>query len=254
MPSPFPGMDPYLEHPEMWLDVHHRFITAIADALAPRVRPKYRIAIEKRTYTADPGNSQFAGRPDVEVLRDRVAEYVAVESATSPISVTVPVPDVIQEGYLEVRAVATGEVITAIEILSSANKRQGKGRRAYMRKRERVLDSATHLVEIDLLRDGEPLPMSGSKPADYRILVSRADKRPRADLYVFSVREPMPVFPRPLQRGDDEPRVELQTWLNAMYDRAGYDLGVNYRGDATPPLQGDDATWADALLRAQNLR
>jgi hypothetical protein len=52
MPSPFPGLDPYLENPELWPEVHHRLITAIADAIGPSIRPKYRVAIEKRIYYA----------------------------------------------------------------------------------------------------------------------------------------------------------------------------------------------------------
>ncbi|MBI5649625.1 MAG: DUF4058 family protein [Chloroflexi bacterium] len=253
MPSPFPGMDPYLEHPEDWIDVHNRLIVAIADAIAPRVRPKYRVVIEKRTYRADPRETEFAGRPDVAVLRERTVEYVAVESR-APIPVTLPIADEIEQGYLQVRNVATGKVITVIEILSPTNKRPGKGRREYTRKRAGVLDSDTHFVEIDLLRDGDPLSVSDQARADYRILVSRAELRPRADLYAFSVREPIPVFPLPLEFGDEEPRVNLQTLLHDLYDRAGYDLAINYRADAMPPLSVDDAVWADALLRAKNLR
>ena len=68
----------------------------------------------------------------------------------------------------------TQEVVTIVEVLSPANKRAGRGRDAYLQKRERVLGSSTHLVEIDLLRTGEPMPMAGAlRDLDYRIVVSR---------------------------------------------------------------------------------
>jgi len=174
---------------------------------------------------------------------------------TLPLAVRVPVYDEIHEAYLEVREVGAEVVIAAIEILSPSNKRPGEGRRVYETKRERVLASVTHLIEIDLLRGGEPMRMSGDiARADYRILISRGDHRPRADLYAFGVRQPIPAFALPLQREDAEPRFDLQTLLAELYDRAGYDLAIDYRGEPVPPLSAEDAVWADALLRAQGLR
>jgi len=249
MASPFPGMDPYLEDPEQWPDVHHRLIVAIADALVPRVRPKYRVVIEKRTFFDLPGDLKFTAIPDVGVLREARAPY------GDPIQVAVPMVEEMRQGYLKIRNVATGEVITVVELLSPTNKRPGKGRAEYEDKRLQILSSRVNLVEIDLLRDGEPLQIFGNgHHTAYRILVSRARRRPDADLYAFGIREPIPAFPLPLARGDDEPPVDLQTLLRDVYDRAGYDLAVDYRGEATPPLQGDDAAWADALLRERGLR
>jgi hypothetical protein len=111
------------------------------------------------------------------------------------------------------------------------------------------------LVEIDLLRAGEPMPVLGwAGQSDYRILISRGDRRPTAQLLPFSLRQPIPPFLLPLLRGDDEPQVDLGELLHALYDRAGYDLRINYGGAAEPPLQGEDAAWADEVLRAASLR
>jgi len=253
MPSPFPGMDPFLERPDLWHEVHHGLISSIAYALAPQVRPRYRVAIEVRIYREEL-EEPFVGRADVAVLREQTAVAYAVVPPL-PRSVRVPVFDEIREGYLEVREVATNNGITTIEILSLGNKRPGKGRQAYETKRNHVLASATHLVEIDLLRAGEPMRMFDTgAPSDYRILVSRAERRPQADLYAFSVRQPIPSFPIPLQREDTEPRLDLQTLLHELYDRAGFDLAIDYRSDPVPPLSEADAAWADALLRAKGLR
>src|SRR5690606_4556754 len=145
-----------------------------------------------------------------------------------------------RETWLEVRH--GGEVITVLELLSPTNKLSGAGRAAYEQKRAQVLASPTHLVEIDLLRGGQPMAFRGTdRRADYRILVSRGDQRPRAEVRLFSLREPMPRFPLPLRRGDREPEVDLGAILHRLYDLAGYDLRVDYSAPPVPPLDANDA-------------
>lgn len=257
MPTPFRGMDPYLEHHDLWQDVHHRLTVALADYLVPRLRPRYYVSVELRTYRAGMTGLTFLGRPDVSVVGAPKPAYrterIASSAPIGVVTVELPVPDIVRETYLEVRATQGGQVITALEILSPANKQPGEGRAQYERKRETVLDSLTHLVEIDLLRGGLPMAMFGNG-ADYRILVSREWQRPRADLLPFTVRQPIPDFPLPLLRGDAEPVVPLNALLHDLYDRAGYDLRLDYRADPEPPLEGDDAAWADALLREKGVR
>lgn len=261
MPSPFPGMNPYLEHPEIWPEVHHWLTTVIAESLVPRLRPKYRVAIEKRVYQTNAEDSLLVGIPDVMVQRQinatRPAKTnVAIASPPAqPITVTVPVPETVRESYLEIRDLPTGEVVTVIEILALKNKLSGVGRRTYERKRRRVLGSLTHLVEIDLLREGKPMPaFSNGIQSDYRILVSREERRPQADLYAFSLTDIIPSFPLPLRSEDVEPIVDLQALLGSVYDRAGYDLVIDYNREPVPPLKEVDAVWADAWLRQQGVR
>lgn len=260
MPSPFPGMDPYLEHPELWPGVHHWLITAIAESLIPQLRPKYRVAVEVRMYETSGEKSLLVGIPDVVVQRPLRASKGELNVAVSPppnqpLSVIVPMPELSKEGYLEVREVGTGEVVTAIEVLSPANKRYGEGRRAYESKRQRVLGSSTHLVEIDLLRAGEPMPiLSNGSQGSYQILVSRGAVRPQADLYSFSLQERIPSFSLPLRPEDAEPLVDLQSVLNGVYDRAAYDLAIAYDQEPVPPLAEADTAWAEALLHKQGLR
>jgi hypothetical protein len=261
MPSPFPGMNPYLEHPDLWPGVHHWLIIEIARLLSPQLRPKYRVAVEVRMYETSGENSLLVGIPDVTVkqrltAKDSTMTNVAVATQTAqPTQVTIPVPEIIKEGYLEVREVGTEAVVTTIEILSPTNKRSGKGRQMYEEKRHQVLGSRTHLVEIDLLRMGEPLPFFGNNiESHYRILVCRGNSRPYADLYAFNLQDVIPSFPLPLRAGDTEPVVDLQTLLNAVYDISGYDLVIDYTREPVPPLAEPDAAWADALLREQGLR
>jgi hypothetical protein len=251
-------MDPYLENSDLWLGFHNQLIAAIAGELSPRLRPRYYVAVEGRTFWDNTGDLKFAGRPDISIARstarETTAEYIVTPHA-QVVPVTLPIPDEITETYLEIRAVGEDRVITVLEILSPTNKRRGRGREMYEEKRDLVLTTRTHLVEIDLLRGGEPMRMNqnGSR-SHYRILISRAPKRPRADLYPFNVQQPIPDFDLPLQRDDAEPRVELNRILHELYDRAGYDLRINYKTDPEPPLDGDDAIWLDNLLREAKFR
>jgi len=238
VPSPFPGMDPYLEHPDLWPDVHNSLIAALANELSPTLRPRYYVALEERTYLSEVVLGSF-----------RADSPVAVTSGGSAVvEVELPMAEPVRETYLEVRSVPAGEVVTVIEILSPANKRSGTGRAVYLEKREAVLSTRTSLVEVDLLRGGEPMPTRGPAVAsDYRILVSRPHRRPKADLIAFGVRDPVPKFSLPLRKGEEEPMVDLGRVLHALYDRASYDLRIDYSREAIPPLAGADAEWASGL-------
>ncbi|HLO47518.1 MAG TPA: DUF4058 family protein [Kamptonema sp.] len=256
MPNPFPGMNPYLENTDFWPEVHHLLISIIQELLVPQLLPKYRVAIEKRIYEIKGENSLLVGIPDVSIQRRQtqtnpISSNVAVIARTvTPVKVTVPMPEEVRESYLEVIDIATKEVVTVIEVLSPANKRPGKGREMYEEKREKVFGSRTHLVEIDLLRCWEHLPVFNNDiEASYRLLVSRGNQRPMADLYLFDLPDPIPCFPLPLREEDVEPIVDLQVILNLIYDRAGYDFTIDYKGDIVPPLSEAEAIWAEALLQ-----
>jgi len=267
MPSPFPGMNPYLEHSELWSEVQSRLIVAIADDLADHLGDQYRVAIEKRTYFSGEDESLLVGIPDVSVVGKQPESSPSSMTATltppvEPITVTLPMAEEVQERYLEIREVATGAVITAIEILSPKNKRAGEGRQAYERKRNQVLASLTHLVEIDLLRGGQPLPILGATKSDYRIVVSRSvgeaspkeNRRPSAQLYAFSVRQAVPSFPVPLKMGEEAPLLDLQAILGEVYERGRYHLAIDYTKPAPPPLSPEDTDWADSLLKDYRIR
>jgi hypothetical protein len=243
MRSPFPGMDPYLEHPALWPDVHNRLIAAIADVLAPQVAPRYYVRLERRTYLFSPDDAVFIGRPDVSVLREAATEYVAPPAEA--VWVTVPALDEVAESYLEIRAVDSSKVVTALELLSPANKLHARGREQYLEKRTLVLATWTNLVEIDLLRAGEPMPVRGkAPPGDYRVLISRRWQRPRAQLYCFGLRQRIPEFTVPVMQDEPEPALDLGAVVHAAYDRARYDLELDYSQPPDPPLSEADAAWA----------
>lgn len=240
MVSPFPGMNPYLENSDLWPEVHSCLIVAISDAISPQVLLKYRVAIEKRVY---------------QLNKESLSVVSAPNKPINIINVNIPIAEEVMEGYLEVREVGTGEVITVIELLSPKNKLSKEGRIAYENKRQKILGSATHLVEIDLLRSGKPMPISGKEiPSSYRILVSRSNYRPKAELYPFELQEAIPQFPLPLRAGDNEPLVDLQLLINQIYDRAGFYVAIDYTSDPAPKLSKTDTAWAGNLLQQQGLR
>jgi hypothetical protein len=247
MSSPFPGMNPYLESPTLWSEVHSWIIIELARFLNQSITPKYRAAVEKRVYE----DSILVGIPDVSVVRQRSAirstSTVPTASATltlsQPVLVTLPESETTIERYLEIREVLTGEVVTVIEVLSPKNKRTGEGRNQYLSKRMKVLSSQSHLVEIDLLRGGTALPMNDPVPSDYHVLVSCVEQRPIAQLYPFNLRDALPCFILPL-RGDDEgPTIDLSQLMQRVYESAALDLAIDYSLQPVPPLDADDWTW-----------
>ena len=264
MPTPFPGMDPYLERPGLWRDVHTNLLVGLQRPLASKLAPKYYVALDERTYLLEGKDLALVGQPDVAAIRRNGPTggvAVRTQPATNglamaePVIVDLPIEEEVREAYLEVRLTADHQVITVVELLSPANKRTGEGRTQYEQKRRTVLNSLTHFVELDLLRGGEPMAMERQpEDAHYRILVSRAEQRPQGMLYAFSVRNAIPKFTLPLQKGDDEPLIDLQELLHTLYDDVRYDLRINYDDEPTPRLSKDDAAWANQLLVDAGLR
>ena len=259
MPSPFPGMNPYLEHRDFWSQVHNWLIMIMAESLIPQLLPKYIVDTEIEVYLTTPDRPLLVGLPDVTVSRKEnsasTGSNVAVAVAAEPDRVTIPMPVEVRHNYLEIRETSSKRVVTAIEILSPVNKRSGPDREKYERKRQGIFGSLTNLIEIDLLRSGKPMPLVGARvKSDYRILVSRGECRPRADMYAFNVQDKIPLFPVPLQSGDGEPVVDIKDLLDLVYDRARYDVRVDYSAEPMPRLSDGDAVWADGLLKQLGLR
>jgi hypothetical protein len=250
-------MDPYLEHPSLWPDVHNRLIAAVADDLSERVAPRYYVGLERRTYLLKADDVVFIGRPDIAVASTTgasVAVSLPTTTSVAVLEVDVPMQDEVSENFLEIHEVKTGKLITIVELLSPVNKLHKQGREEYERKRGYVFRSWTSLVEIDLLRAGDPMPVVGAQvQSDYRILVSRGLQRPRATLIACTLRHPIPTFRLPLLPGDDEPEVALNRILHALYQRARFDLRLDYTQPSVPPLAESDAAWARELIAAHGI-
>jgi hypothetical protein len=262
MPSPFPGMDPYLETPNLWPDVHHGLISGIQADLNPALRPRYVARVELRVYISDeddPGRDVII--PDVRVEQPKrngagKARGKPALAIAEPVIVPFLIDDEIEEARLEIKHVATGTLVTVIEVLSPANKMRGaRGRASFMEKRRETLAAGVHWVEIDLLRAGVPsLDRPRYRSSDYRILVSRANERARARYWAIDVRQALPVIGVPLRSPDDDVPLDMGAVLRAAYDHGAYDVSIDYSRPADPPLTREDAAWADRLLRQHKVR
>lgn len=260
MPSPFPGMDPYLESPQIWPDVHHGLISGIQAALSPDLRPRYVARVELRVYISDdddPGREALV--PDVRVeatsprkgtkkLNGAVALAIA-----EPLIVPSLLDEEIKEAYLKITHIESEALVTIIEVLSPTNKIRGaRGRTSFMEKRSQILNSDVHWVEIDLLRAGVPsVTRPPLRPSDYRVLVSRAGRRTSARYWPIGIRQALPVVGIPLRGKDPDVPLDLGEVFRTIYDRAAYDLSLDYRKEPQPPLEGEDAKWARDLLRGR---
>jgi hypothetical protein len=256
MRPPFPGMDPWLEDPTHWPDVHSSLITSIRDALAPQLRPRYFVGVESRTTILTGLDIERIYKPDVTILatESRAAisgSGLAVMEATDVQTYTVSVPtsEETEETFLTILELSGRKLVTVIEVLSPTNKKTVDARADYLKKRDDFILSRTSFVEIDLLRAGEPMPVRKSPPpSDYRILVCRARRSKDAVLYAFPYTSPIPPIPIPLLPGDPEPMLDLNGILHALIDRASYDLVIDYAQPPDPPLRPADEAWAAKIV------
>jgi len=262
MPSPFPGMDPYLEDPWLWPDVHAGLITACQELLNRQLRPKYVARVEARVYIEgedDPARKEFFV-PDLRVAKQKGAKKGArvkvAAGITEPVIVTDEPGLEVRETFIEVLARDNRSVVTVIEILSPSNKLPGaEGRESYLKKRREVLESNTHWVEIDLLRGGGSLALRRRlQPHEYLVYVSPVELRPKGNAWPIRLDEKLPVVGIPLRKPDPDAALDLQQALATVYERAAIDLSVDYKTDPNPPLPPALATWADKLLKKKRLR
>ncbi len=266
MPSPFPGMDPYLEKPSLWPDVHHELISEVRAYLHGIVRPKYYVSVEERLYLTDEDDPENKAGQRVADLR--VGQHPGQTDATigergtatlevaQPIELTFPVEEEIREAFLQVFDAESRQVVAVIEILSPSNKSLGsRGRASFEQKRQEILNSASHWVEIDLLRAGAPsVPRELLPPSHYAVHVLRIERRPQAQSWPIHLRQRLPVIAIPLKSGDADAALDLQSVFTSAFDRAAYDARIDYRAVPVPPLESEDAAWADQWLKGKGVR
>ncbi|MBI4616560.1 MAG: DUF4058 family protein [Planctomycetes bacterium] len=256
-------MDPYLEAPGRWPNVHHRLVSQIAEDLQPKLLPDFFVGIGERVYVEPVGRVRgpdvFASgearplsgsRANPGKMRGASAtlaqpEWVAVQQLE------------VREPYLFIQDVQGRQVVTVLEVLSPSNKRPGPGRREYLQKQQEVLASPTNLVEIDLLRGGThtvAVPEEAARGCDYRVCVRRTDRPGFLGIVRFDVREPLMAIPVPIGPGVSDVILDLPGALAGVYEKGAFHLVLDYSGAPDPPLAPDDARWAEALLTANGLR
>jgi hypothetical protein len=259
-------MDPYLENPEIFPDLHDSLITYLRANLQSNLPPPYYAAIGRRVWIEA---SRQSIEPDVHVLRTGVARQVpsptsgatavANRSAARPVIVKV-LHDEFREPFLEIYA-GTGDskrLVTSIEVLSLSNKTPGEqARELYLRKQRELLASKVNLVEIDLLRKGYHSTAVPLEPAlaacghfDYHVSVHPFDDVETYYVYPMSLKEPLATIEVPLLPGDAAIALDLQAVFDRCYDAGPYAREIDYSdSQIVPALDAKQAAWVMEILR-----
>jgi hypothetical protein len=253
--SPFPGMDPYLEAPGLWPDVHSSLIGIFREQLTPLLAPKYVAELDTQIVidqiVDDPPDTAIA-IPDVAVTQPSGSSseaMVAIAPTTSaPLRLAVPTAVPTRHISLYIRLRENEKLVAAIELLSPTNKRSGENRQNYLKKRMSYFETRIHLVEIDLLRKWSRMPLEGTLPESaYLAMVYNAYERFACDVWPINLRQPLPVLPVPLLKPDPPVSLDVGQALRTAYERARYDLRIDYAAPLSPPLSPVDAEWAASL-------
>ena len=260
MPSPFPGMDPWLEGPFVWKGCHDTLVVKSMETLQPDLKKRgYYIDLGERVWIVEDERSIW---PDNLLFRRVPVSAADGGTATAvvdePVRIIRPNEDV-REVFAEIRTAVTHELVTCIEFISHANKQQQQGRELYRLKQDELEQAQVHLVEIDLLRAGQhiisipPLVVEQLKPWDYLVNLARRQGGDY-EVYPIPLRQRLPRIRIPLKIGDEDAVLDLQDVLNRTYDVGPYPERLDYDRDPVPPLSNEDAQWANEILKSKGFR
>jgi hypothetical protein len=256
----FPGIDPFVEFQSNWPDFHNRLITEICNELGSSLPNSYVARVDERVEVVIPERqSSAAYRPDVLIGRfsDSPAGDQSPPASTTLVAEPIVAeildrdPEEIRLTYVEIRALPALELVTVVEVLSPVNK-SGQGRRAYLEKRDQLHASRVNLVEIDLLLSGAPLPMKQAiPPGGYYAIVARGARLPLAEIYRWTVRNPVPGMPIPLANGDPDVVIDLGALATRVYDLGRYARTLRFDQPLpeSAPLSPEDRAWMDAVVK-----
>ncbi|MCS6865515.1 MAG: DUF4058 family protein [Gemmataceae bacterium] len=229
MPSPFPGMDPYLETPKLWPAFQHQLLACLYQNLLPGLVDRYRARVGTRSYTVE--TPLFTS-----VIREQHTEE-----------------------YLEIRNRNDGKLITVVEVVSPANKTSAAGRQAYLDARHQAILQRAAVVEIDLVKQGQPLlnySREGLPEYDYAVTVTRAYAPDRYEIYTATLQKRLPKFKLPLATDDRDALLDLQAAFSRAYDHGHFATQIDYTQPppVDVPLTEEQKKWLDDLLRQMNCR
>lgn len=225
-------MDPYLEQPAFWPDFYSRFINSWSEVISERLPDNYEARLDEQFRLIElPAEQVQRARPDIAVFREPRESARGRESATAtlePAVLTLPVVEEVHDIWIEILHRRDRHLVAVLELLSPTNKR-GSGRGQYMVKRNGLIMEGVHLVELDLLRDGERLPTQENLPAgEYYLFISRANRRPKCEVYSWTRKDKLPVVPIPLKMPDADILVDLGQAFAIAYERGRYAKSIDY--------------------------
>lgn len=258
MPSPFPGVDPYIEDQHFWPDFHQSFMTYWRDQLLEVLPDNYDARLEERVHQVAVSDEPLEQSrfPDITLSKSGAAPRRAARSAggtlvLEPITMTLPEYEEAREAYIKVTHRPDRSLVAILELLSPSNKvLPGFG--DYLSKRTELLCQDVHVVEVDLLLGGRRLPMrKGLPPADFYAIVSRSQQRPQAEVFAWTLRDPLPPLPVPLRAPDQDLLVKLGEIFTLTYDRGRYGRILNYTKRLSLPLPAGDRRWAHQQVKTK---
>ena len=264
MKSPFPGMDPFIEACGLWGDFHTHLIERIYERLADAVPERYLVRTGERSYVVLVESEEKTGHPflpDVTVTAPRGrkktskiggAALAELADEVEPVTMRAIVLEEHREAFVEIFETDPEErLITSIEVLSPSNKRPyTEGWELYQRKRQSILLGNVNLVEIDLLRGGQRMPMADPWPdSPYRLLVARAGKALQCKVWPAHFQRPLPSIPVPLAKPDPDVSLNVQPMIEAIYQRSRYVRSIDYRKHLLPPLAAKENAWLKRRVR-----
>lgn len=227
MPSVFPGMDPYLEDIKRWPTFHQQFISALGDALQPALSDKYRLRLGHRHYELE------------QVLFTSILKEQQ------------------QESFVEIRQKSSSDkLVTLIEMISPANRTHPEGRRRYEQRRQEARADGAHLVELDLVLQGQTCleaDLSALAEQQYVCCVTRSARPIKHELYGSLLTKRLPRIRLPMLADERDLVLDVQALVNRVYDRC-FDGQIDYQIDPQVPLSDADRQWMDQLLRSEKLR
>jgi hypothetical protein len=227
MPSPFPGMDPYLEQDKFWPTFHYNLMNVLFQVVTPSLVERYRARVLERVVTV---------------------EHVLFTSVTRVEH---------REPYLEIRQRSDGKLITLVELVSPTNKTTTQGRQSYLEKRGEAQRFRANIVEIDLVLEGQRMhdfARENLPTWDYNVVVTRGPRPEQYELYTATLEKRLPRFKLPLATDDRDTVIDLQAALHRVYDQADFAATVDYQTDPQTKLDAEQKKWLDKYLRGQGVR
>ena len=265
MPSPSPGMDPYIEAQQRFHTFHTAFITACAEVINEHQGPPYYATVEERV-PIDATGPEEASRPvahrvspDVVVTVDGRRSSVgrAVDGAVGGAIVPVVLPQAVvpldqpTQKLIEIRGRPYDELITTVELLSPSNKKSGPDREALLVKRADLLHRGVNVVDVDLLIIGRRLPLLVPPPAgDYYAMVTRADRRDQCEVYGWSLRERLPTVAIPMEPETADVPLDVAAAFDRVYRRFHFDRQLDHARPLPAPWPEADRAWAAERVAA----
>jgi hypothetical protein len=255
-------MDPFIETSGLWEDFHDDLIAEIKRQVKRVLPAGYVARTRKRSYVVvaeKNGKEEHSFQPDVSVTGPATRQAAGKRNAamaplaeTEPVELRAFIESDFEEKFIDIYELEPRRrLVTSIEVLSPSNKRRSSvGWERYKRKRQALLLGRANLVEIDLLRGGDRMPMLDPWPASpYTLLVAREERAPRCRVWPAFFDRPLPAIPIPLSRPDPDLTLDLQPLVDVIYESGRYREDIDYAQPLTPPLSAEQAVWLGQQLR-----